>query len=123
MKPSTNRFEDTADDAAQRPDRDAEADQVRGPAVDVWLHVERDNRLNQDVERPDPEGQHRPDQVHGEQGGLLLRTHTDSLQTRVATLMRTESHASSSTHLEVGHHAHAEGADPAEQQPGAVQSL
>lgn len=71
----TDRCKDTADDAAQSPDSDAEPDQVDGLAVNERLHVERQHSLSQDVESPDPEGQHRPHQVHGEQRGLLL-THT-----------------------------------------------
>ena len=73
----TPNLKDTGDDAAQGPDSDAEADQVDAPAVDVRLHLERQQRLNQDVESPDPEGERRTQQVHGEQRGLLLRhTHT-----------------------------------------------
>lgn len=72
-----------ADDAAQGPDSDAEADQVSRLAVDVRLHVEWEQRLNNDVESSNPEGQHRSHQVHGENRGLL----------------------------EVGDHAHPEGAD------------
>ncbi|TMS18887.1 Angiopoietin-1 [Larimichthys crocea] len=76
-------LKDTADDAAQGPESDAEADKEGGLAVDSRLHVEREQRLNQDV---------------------LNRSRT------------------SSTHLEVGDHAHPKGADQAEQQSEAVQS-
>lgn len=65
-------WKDTADDAAQGPNPDAEPDCVVGLAVELWLHVERDQRLDQDVERPDPQREHRSQHVHGEQRGLLL---------------------------------------------------
>lgn len=77
MFPDVAVLKDTADDAAQRPDSNAQADQVDGPAVDVRLHVERDQRLNQDVEGADTESHYGPQHVHGEQDGLLLtQTHT-----------------------------------------------
>lgn len=69
---STACWKDTADDAAQGPNPDAEPDCVVGLAVELWLHVERDQRLDQDVERPDPQREHRSQHVHGEQRGLLL---------------------------------------------------
>lgn len=64
--------QDTGDDAAEGPEAHPQTDQVDVLAVDVGLHVEREQRLHQDVESPHPEGQHRPHQVHGEQRGLLL---------------------------------------------------
>ena len=64
--------QDTGDDAAEGPEAHPQADQEDVLAVDVGLHVEREQRLHQDVESPHPEGQHRPHQVHGEQRGLLL---------------------------------------------------
>lgn len=83
-----------ADDAAQGPESDAEAQQVDGPAVDVGLHAVGEHRLKQDVKSPEPKGENRPHEVHVEQGGLL----------------------------EVSHHAHPEGAGPAHPEPDAVQS-
>lgn len=64
---------DTADDAAQGPESDAEAQQVDGPAVDVGLHVVGEHRLKQDVKSPKPKGENRPHEVHVENGGLLLK--------------------------------------------------
>lgn len=72
MFPAVTVLKDTADDAAQGPESDAEADKEGGLAVDSRLHAEREQRLNQDVQSPDSEGQYRPHQVHGEQCGLLL---------------------------------------------------
>lgn len=93
MCPAVTVVKDTADDAAQRPDSDAEASQVDALAVDVRLHLEREQRLNQDVERPDPEGQHRPHQVHGEQRGLLrLHTHTHRFTADMFDTSQTHTH-------------------------------
>ena len=98
MCPAVTVVKDTADDAAQRPDSDAEASQVDALAVDVRLHLEREQRLNQDVERPDPEGQHRPHQVHGEQRGLLrLHTHTQIHCRHVRHFTHTHTHTHTHT--------------------------
>lgn len=88
LRCGVTRLKDTDDAAAQGPDSDAEADHVDGAAVDVRLHVEWKQRLNQDVESPDPKGHHRPHQVHGEQRRLLRwHTHTHSLPTCSALYM------------------------------------
>lgn len=65
------RVKDTADDARQRPEADAQSRPERGFAVDVRLHAVRQQRLDEDVERADAEGQHGAHQVHREQSGFL----------------------------------------------------
>lgn len=67
-----NSCKDTADDAAHGPGPDTEAHQVDGPAVDVRVHVERQQRLNDDVKSSETEGENRPHEVHVEQRRLLL---------------------------------------------------
>lgn len=68
------RVKDTADDARQRPDADAQSRPEHGFAVDVRLHEVRQQRLDEDVERADAERQHGAHQVHREQSGFLGKT-------------------------------------------------
>lgn len=63
--------EDTADDAGKGPDTDAESDPEDALPVDVRLHVQRHQRLHQDVQGPHTKRQYRPHQVHEEQSGFL----------------------------------------------------
>lgn len=70
---TTTLLQDTADDAAQGPHSNGQANQEDGLAVDVRLHAERHQGLNQDVKSPHAEGQYSPHQVYWEQCRFLLR--------------------------------------------------
>lgn len=64
--------EDTADDAGEGPDSDAESDPEDALPVDVRLHAQRHQGLHQDVQCPHAKRQYCPHQVHGEQSRFLV---------------------------------------------------
>lgn len=68
------RLKDTADDAREGPDADAQTRPEHGFAVDVRLHEVWQHRLDQDVESAHAERQHGAHQVHREQSGFLVKT-------------------------------------------------
>lgn len=84
--------------------------------MEVGLHVERQQGLDQDVERPHPQGQRCPHHVDREQGGFLLSQAFFYCFDPIVSSPRT-----SCPHLEVCHHTHAKGADEPQQQPDVVQ--
>lgn len=114
--------QDTADDAAQRPDGDGQAGQEDGLAVDVGLHAQRQQRLDQDVESPHAQGERRPHQVDGEQRGFLPKRRIGVFTSAWSEQDFLFLAWTSCSHLEVGHHTHPQRADEAQRQPGPVQT-
>ncbi len=67
-------LKDTADDAGEGPEADAQPRPEHGFAVDVRLHEVRQQRLDQDVQSTHAERQDGAHHMHREQSGFLGKT-------------------------------------------------